>query len=108
MEEHFEDEDGVVEYVIDLEFEIDDGELDKVSRQQSFMLGFEFAMFMNTLVNHPPPFTATVHEQNVDRIMKSINDYAAGGAGRAAVAIQASVQPVSDGWKRIVVRPTII
>lgn len=48
-------------------FDIDDGELDGLSKQQCFVLGYELCQ-IDRLIKAKRPFTKTVHAANMRRI----------------------------------------
>lgn len=49
-------------------FDIDDGELDSVSRSQAFVLGVEWARFRANL-DKGQPFTSTINVDNAKRLI---------------------------------------
>jgi hypothetical protein len=48
-------------------FDVDDGQLDGISPQQCFVLGYELAQ-VDGLLAQPDAFTRIVHAENADRI----------------------------------------
>ena len=54
-------------------FNIDNGELDSISQQECFVLGYELAMITTKCELVKEPFTALVHSSNIDRVKAALN-----------------------------------
>jgi hypothetical protein len=77
-------------------FEIDDGELDSVSRTQAFVLGVEWARFRERL-DKEQRFSSLANIANGDRLRRCAERH-----GRIAV-----VRPVSPEWVEVSVMPAL-
>lgn len=55
------------DYELDKPFFIDSGELDEISKQQCFVLGYELAQ-IDALLQSGEPFNKSVHADNRERI----------------------------------------
>lgn len=54
-------------------FDIDDGQLDGLSVQESFCLGVEWQMFRNKVEEDSGSFDYQIHSKNVDRLKALCN-----------------------------------
>lgn len=54
-------------------FYVDDGELDGLSPQQCFVLGYELSSVLNTIENSNHELNFTVHASNKFRLEKALN-----------------------------------
>lgn len=57
----------MADYELEKPFRIDNGELDEISKQQCFVLGFELAQ-IDALLQSGEPFKKPVHADNRERI----------------------------------------
>jgi len=86
-----------VSYVLLESFQIDDGELDGMSPQECFCLGYELANVSAKSETDPEEFTMPIHSENEARITEALDR-----RGRSRI-ITWSPNDLSEGWVRLTV-----
>lgn len=78
-------------------FYIDNGELAGVTAEQAFVLGCEFAMTRQLVLDDAGEITVAVNPRNADRLIKMCWNN-----GRVA-----ETEPLADGWVTLKVHPKV-
>jgi hypothetical protein len=86
----------MAEFGLKKSFNIDNGELDGLTPQECFVLGYELAE-IDTLLLRPGAIDRPVHTQNRERILKSCQD-----ADRPGQMLWLAGD-VSESWQRLLV-----
>lgn len=87
-------------YSLQVDFEVDNCELDGQTNETSFVLGVELAFFYQRLKADPSEFSETVHAANVKRLQSL-----AAKQGRKSSATWAFNGVPCEGWCVITVSP---
>lgn len=81
---------GAMNFGLVQSFCVDDGSLDRETRQQAFTIGVEWGRAWE-LAKRPGPFTLTIHAENSERILAML----------AHQGRQAKTAPATGGWMSV-------
>lgn len=95
----FEGRFAVANYGLKFSFSIDDGELDGLSPQECFALGYELSLVRDVYAKQKQGGAWPVHAKNSDRIRRALDD-----AGRK-YELNWSAGDSSESWMQLVIKP---